>query len=328
MSFLIVWRLFPLLGLVHVSVLAELNYYDPSRGVAPFIFTDASPEYRLGENAGADSWDIPPPQYGFGDNTVADSLGEATDGANFLQLNIAIAPQANQAQSPEPSWLLNESPDCSSTNNPNPNKRRARRESGRYCPVPTDGSYNQIAPGREAGSQPASLVFPPVILRQDRKPKPNSALKPKPILKGDPVHANEWVCEHRTVNYPVCADFKHATEKPLGSNLYELLMAKLCEDHFSGHFPPSIHCFRSESGIIPFTTPNFSSPSADRILQLVFRLTYFADDPAHCEAPDILWCCGRVEKVSFSRNPLVSHLPFLNHSFHGGEATKQLIAHR
>lgn len=246
MSFLVVWRLLPLLGLLHFSVLAELNYHDPSRGAAPFVFTDTSPEYGLGENAIADSWDIHPPQYGFGDSIVADSRGEATDGTNFLQLNTAIPPPSDQAQSPESPWL-SVSLDCSPANNPTPNqKRRARRQSDSFCPVP-EGTYeyNQIAPGREAGTQPAPRVVPPVILRQDRKPKPSSAPKPKPILKGDPVNANEWVCDHPTVNYPVCADFEHATEKPLGSGSYDLLMAKLCEDHFSGHFPPSIQCFRS-----------------------------------------------------------------------------------
>lgn len=241
MSFLVLWRLLPVLSLLYFSVLAELSYHDPA---------SASPESGVGENAIADSWDIPPPQYGFGNNIVADSRGETTDSANSLQLNIAIASSSSssdQAQSPESSWLSG-SLDCSPNNNPIPNKkRRTRRQSDRLCPIPTDSMYNQPAPGTEAGTQPAPLVLPPPILRQDRNPtkKPNSAPKPKPILKGDPVDANQWVCDHRTVNYPVCADHKHATEKPLGSGSYDLLMAKLCEDFLSGHFAPTICCFRT-----------------------------------------------------------------------------------
>lgn len=88
------------MGFPHFCALAELDYYDSSRGAAPFVFTNNSP---LDENAIADSWDISPapPQYGFGDNIAADSRGEGTDEANFLQLNLAIAPTSDQAQSPE-----------------------------------------------------------------------------------------------------------------------------------------------------------------------------------------------------------------------------------
>lgn len=238
MSSLVLWRLLPLLSLLHFSALAELNYRDSGRGAAPFIFTNTGPEYGLGENAIADSWDISPapPQYGFDDNIAADPRGEGTDEANSLQLNLAIAPPSDQAQSPESAWL-SESLHCPPTSNPIPNKkRRARRQSDRICPAPTD-MYE---------TQPAPLVIPQPILRQDRKPtkNPNSAPKPKPILKGDPVDDNEWICGHLTVNYPVCADYKHATETPLGSGSYDLLMAKLCEDPFYGHFPSSICCFR------------------------------------------------------------------------------------
>lgn len=236
MSSLVLWRLLPLLSLLHFSALAELNYYDSGRGAAPFIFTNTGPEYGLDENAIADSWDMSPapPQYGFGDNIAADSRGEGTDEAKSLQLDLAIAPLSDQAQSPESPWL-SESLHCPPTNNQIPNKkRRARRQSDRICPAPTDET------------QPAPLVIPQPILRQNRKPtkNPNSAPKPKPILNGDPVDGNEWVCSHRTVNYPVCAEFKYATETPLGSGSYDLLMAKLCEDPFSGHFSSSICCFR------------------------------------------------------------------------------------
>lgn len=254
----VLWRLFSLLSILQVSVLAELNYHGPSRGAAS-ILTNTGAESELGEDAIADPWDIPP-QYGFGDTILADSGGEATVGASSLQLNIAISPPSDQAQSPESLWL-SESVDCQPSKSPIPiNNRRIRRQPDVFCPFPTNNMNNQLTPGAKAGTQPAPLPISPPVLRQDRKPTnmPNSGNKPKPILKGNPVSENEWVCNHRTINYPVCAAYDQATEMPLGSGSYQLLMAKLCEDPFSGHVPPIISCFSSEDRQLPLSTRNLS----------------------------------------------------------------------
>lgn len=241
MSRSVLWRLFSLLSILQISVLADLlNYNEPSLG-ASSIFTNTGAESELGEeNAIADPWYIPPPQYGFGDNMLADSRREATtDVANSLQLNIAISSPPShqqQVQSPESLWL-SESVDCQPSKNPTSiNNRRIRRRQADdvICPSPINNINNQqLISGPEAGrTQPAPLRISPPVLRQDRKPTktPNSEDRPKPILKGGPVSANEWVCNHRTINYPVCANYEHATEMPLGTGSYELLMAKLCED--------------------------------------------------------------------------------------------------
>lgn len=272
MSRSVLWRLFSLLSILQISVLAELNYHGRSRG-APATFTNTGAESGFDENAIADPWDIPP-QYGFGDNILTDSRREETGGANSLQLSIAISPPSDQAQSPETFWL-SESVDCQPTKNPIPNNnRRIRRQPDVFCPFPTNNINNQLTPGAKAGTQPAPLPISPPVLRQDRKPTNmlNSDGKSKPILKGDPVSANEWVCNHRTINYPVCADYEHATEMPLGSGSYQLVMAKLCEDPFSGHVPPIISCFSSENWHYSLVHQKhiFGPPLADRILQLCF----------------------------------------------------------
>lgn len=272
MSRSVLWRLFSLLSILQISVLAELNYHGRSRG-APATFTNTGAESGFYENAIADPWDIPP-QYGFGDNILTDSRREETGGANSLQLNIAISPPSDQAQSPETFWL-SESVDCQPTKNPIPNNNRwIRRQLDVFCPFPTNNINNQLTPGAKAGTQPAPLPISPPVLRQDRKPTNmlNSDGKSKPILKGDPVSVNEWVCNHRTINYPVCADYEHATEIPLGSGSYQLVMAKLCEDPFSGHFPPIISCFSSEDWHYSLVHQEhiFRPPLADRILQLCF----------------------------------------------------------
>lgn len=265
MSRSVLWRLFSLLSILQDFVLAELNYYGPSGG-AVSIFTNTGAESELGETAIADPWDIPS-QYGFGDDLLADSRREATVGASSLQLNIAISPPSDQAQSPESLWL-SESVDCQPSKNPIPiNNRRIRRQLDVFCPSPTNNMNNQLTPGAKAGTQAAPLPVSPPVLRQDRKPtnSPNSDNKPKPILKGNPVSANEWVCNHRTINYPVCAAYDQATEIPLGSGSYQLLMAKLCEDPFSsGHVPPIISCFSSEDRQLPLSTRNLSLASVDR----------------------------------------------------------------
>lgn len=279
MSRLVLWRLFSLLSILQISVLAELNYHGSSRG-APFISTNIGAESELGENAIADPWDIPP-QHGFGDNILANSRSGAIDEADSLQQNIAISPPSDQAQSPESLWL-SESVDCQSTKNPIPNNnRRIRRQPDEFCPFPTNNMKNQPTPGAEAGTQPAPLLMPPPVLRQDRKPTNmlNSDKQRRPVLEQDQVKANHWVCEHRTINYPVCSDYEHATEMPLGSGSYQLLMAKLCEDIFSGHFPPIISYFRTgnlhyslvqQEPVFPWRTESCSS---------VFRLTYFRRRP-------------------------------------------------
>lgn len=236
MSRSVLWTLFSLLS-IQISVLAELNYNDPSRD-AFSIFTSTGAESEFGENFIANPWDIPS-QYGFGDNMLADSRREATDQVNSLQLNVAIRPTPDQAQIPESLWL-SESADCQPSENPTPNKnRRIRRQPDVICPSPINNMNNQLIPGPKAGTQPGPLQISPPILRQDRKPPPtpNSEDRPKPILKGGPVSPNEWVCNHRTINYPVCANYGHATEMPLGSGSYQLLMAKLCKDPFSEHIP-------------------------------------------------------------------------------------------
>lgn len=292
MSRLVLWGLYSLLSILQVSVLAELNYHGPGRG-APSIFTNTGAESELGENAIADPWDNHP-QYGFGDNFLDDSRGEAADGANSLQLNIAKVPPSDHVQRPESLWL-SESLDCHPTKNLIPNnKRRARRQSDRICPFPTNNMNNQLAPGAEAGTQPAPLLIPPPVLRQDRKPT-------NMILEEDPAQENDWVCNHPTSKYPVCAAYEHATEMPLGSGSYQLLMAKLCEYPFSRHFSTIISFFRTGNWHYPLSRWNRSLAPCCRTesCSFVFRLTYFADDPGNCEAPDILWCCAEVEKVSY-----------------------------
>ena len=265
MSRLVLWTLFSLLSIFQISALAASNYHGPGRS-APSIFTNTGAESELGENAIDDPWDNPPP-YVFGDNFLADSRSEATDEAKYLQLNIVMAPPSDQAQNPESLWL-SELVDCQPTKNliPNNNKR-VRRQSDKICPFPANNVNNQPTPGAEAGTQPAPLVMPPAGLRQMRKPNKilNSDEQPKPMLEGDPVHANDWVCQHRTINYPVCADYEYATEMPLGSGSYELLMAKLCEDPFSEHFSTIIKCFRAENWhySLVLQEPIFGTPLAD-----------------------------------------------------------------
>lgn len=268
MSRSVLWRLFSLLSILQVSVLAELNYHEPSRG-ASSIFTNTGAEFKLGENAIAYPWDILT-QDGLADNMLADFRREATDEANSLRLNMVISPPPDQAQSPESLWL-SESVDCQPSENPTPNKnRRIRRQPDVICPSPRNNMNNQLIPGPKAGTQTAPLQISPPILRQDRKPTstPNSEDRPKPILKGGPVSPNEWICNHRTINYPVCADLGHATEMPLGSGSYELLMAKLCEDPFSEHVPHIISLFQY-GGLATHTLvhqePIFGTSLADRI---------------------------------------------------------------
>lgn len=294
MLFLVfLWRLLSLLNILYFSaVLAELNYHDPGRSAADLIFTNTAPEHGLIENDIADSSGFPPLQYEVGDNIIAKSRVEATtDEANNLQLNIAIAPPSDdQAPSPESSSWLSRSEDClplnkNQTPNDNNNKKKkkrrwARRQLDRICNNPMDSNMEnqQLTPGTEAGTQPApGLVISPPNPSLGRKPifkkKPNSAPRPRPLLKGSPLQANEWVCNHRTMNYPVCADYEHATEMPLGSGLYELFMAKLCEDIFLWAFPSNIICC-PRTGRLAFPYP--PSPGtkfgtlllADRILQL------------------------------------------------------------
>lgn len=277
MSRSVVWTLFSLLSILQVSVRAELNYHGPSRGAAS-IFTNTGAESELGENAIADPWDIPP-QYGFGDNILADSRREATDGASSLQLNMAISPPSGQAESPESLWL-SESVDCEPSKNPIPNNnRRIRRQLDLLCPFPTINMNNQLTPGAKAGTQPAPLPISPPVLRQDRKPTNvrNSENQPKPILKGKPVSANEWVCNHRTINYPVCADYDQATEIPLGSGSYQLLMAKLCEDPFSGHVPPILAVSARRISNYPCPPGSYLwHPLADRMLKLCYWANAFS----------------------------------------------------
>lgn len=265
MSRSVLCRLFSLLSILQVFVLAELNYHSPS-GSAASIFTNTGAESELGENAIADPWDIAA-QYGFGDNLLADPRREARVGASSLQLNIAKYPPSDQAQNPESLWL-SQSVDCQLSKNPIPiNNRRIRRQPDVLCPSPTNNMNNQLTPGAKAGTQAAPLPVLPPVLRQDRKPtnSPNSDNKPKPRLKGNPVSANDWVCNHRTINYPVCAAYDQATEIPLGSGSYQLLMAKLCEDPFpSGHVPPIIRSFSSEDRQLPLSTRNLSSGSVGR----------------------------------------------------------------